>query len=188
MNIHFNGKLVFTRSAATNPLNQWVHSDHLGTPRAKSDEWGNVVAGSREWFHPYGERGTASSDPVKYKFTGKERDVESGLDYFGARYYSSVQGRFTGVDPVDGTPADPQTWNKYSYTSNNPLIRIDPDGRRWFNGSTPTRMAPTRLRERVGRNAIRTRRTERFKGISSLNLAKTRTGARGGESLSPWDW
>jgi hypothetical protein len=74
-----------------------VHSDHLGTPRAKSDEGTNVVAGSRAWFHPYGERGAASSDPVKYKFTGKERDPESDLDYFMARYYSSAQGgsRFT---------------------------------------------------------------------------------------------
>jgi hypothetical protein len=56
------------------------------------------------------------------------------MDYFGARYYSSTQGRFTSADePLIGQDEeDPQTWNLYSYTSGNPLNRIDPDGRRWF--------------------------------------------------------
>lgn len=67
-------------------------------------------------------------------FTGKERDGETGLDYFGARYLSSAQGRFTGPDlPLLSTIGNPQTWNLYSYTANNPLARIDPDGRNWFN-------------------------------------------------------
>ncbi|HHU35551.1 MAG TPA: RHS repeat-associated core domain-containing protein, partial [Bacteroidetes bacterium] len=68
------------------------------------------------------------------KFTGKERDAETGLDYFGARYFSSPQGRFTSPDIVLLSRLDnPQTWNLYAYTSNNPLRRIDPDGRNWFN-------------------------------------------------------
>ena len=65
--------------------------------------------------------------------TQKERDNETGLDYFGARYYASVQGRFTGADNVafsKGT--NPQNWNLYAYTSNNPLSRVDPNGRDWF--------------------------------------------------------
>ncbi len=81
---------------------------------------------------------------LTYKFPGKERDSESGLDYFGARYYGSALGRFTspdefkgGFDDLDGKPAfaagplpyanlsDPQTLNKYVYTRNNPLRYID---------------------------------------------------------------
>ena len=64
------------------------------------------------------------------QFTLKERDNETGLDYFLARYYSSVQGRFTSPDPtllsVNGF--NPQTWNRYTYVLNNPLAFIDPDG------------------------------------------------------------
>jgi RHS repeat-associated protein len=72
-----------------------------------------------------------NNDPNAYKFTGKERDPESSLDFFGARYMSSAMGRFTGVDPVKITPGrlrDPQRLNLYSYVRNNPLRFIDPDG------------------------------------------------------------
>ena len=65
-------------------------------------------------------------------FTGKERDAETGLDYFGARYLSSAQGRFTSPDPITGTPLhiiNPQRWNMYAYAVNNPLTYTDPDGR-----------------------------------------------------------
>jgi RHS repeat-associated protein len=62
--------------------------------------------------------------------TQKERDIESGLDYFLARYYSSAQGRFTSIDPLlnSGRPWDPQTWNRYSYAHDNPLRYVDPSG------------------------------------------------------------
>jgi RHS repeat-associated protein len=67
---------------------------------------------------------------LDYKFTGKERDTESGLDYFGARYYSSNMGRFSSPDDpfISGSPGDPQSWNLYSYVQNNPLNSTDPDG------------------------------------------------------------
>ncbi|HEX6880043.1 MAG TPA: RHS repeat-associated core domain-containing protein, partial [Terriglobales bacterium] len=57
------------------------------------------------------------------KFTGKERDTETGLDYFGARYYASNMGRWMSPDDVrnDSNVADPQSWNLYSYVRNNPL-------------------------------------------------------------------
>lgn len=68
---------------------------------------------------------------MNYPFlTQKERDNETGLDYFGARYYASAQGRFTGTDPGPFTPADPQNFNRYSYVQNNPLKFIDPTGER----------------------------------------------------------
>jgi len=69
---------------------------------------------------------------VTQRFTGKERDSETGLDYFGARYMGSAQGRFTSPDPVFMTKArvyDPQQWNQYAYVRNNPMIHVDPDGR-----------------------------------------------------------
>ncbi|MCC7341305.1 MAG: RHS repeat-associated core domain-containing protein [Bryobacterales bacterium] len=64
------------------------------------------------------------------KFTGKKRDSETGLDYFGARYLSGVLGRWTGADEpfADQYPSDPQSWNLYSYGRNNPLKYTDPTG------------------------------------------------------------
>lgn len=64
------------------------------------------------------------------RFTGKERDSESGNDYFGARYYASTMGRFLSPDPLlnSGHPSDPQSWNRYSYASNTPLVLTDPTG------------------------------------------------------------
>jgi RHS repeat-associated protein len=74
------------------------------------------------------------------RYTGKERDTESGLDYFGARYYGSSMGRFMSPDPVGIFVADvtnPQSWNLYSYVMNNPLKFIDPSGEEcvWDDGS-----------------------------------------------------
>jgi RHS repeat-associated protein len=65
------------------------------------------------------------------RFTGKERDAESGNDYFGARYYGSSMGRMLSPDPMGPWVADvsdPQSWNFYAYARNNPLINTDPTG------------------------------------------------------------
>jgi RHS repeat-associated protein len=65
------------------------------------------------------------------RFTGKERDSESGVDFFEARYMSSAQGRFTNSDPsgaAASSRSDPQSWNMYAYGRNNPLLYVDPDG------------------------------------------------------------
>lgn len=69
-------------------------------------------------------------------FTGKERDGETGLDYFGFRYYSGAQGRWTSPDQpfADQHPEDPQSWNMYAYVRNNPLKNIDPNGKDCFSG------------------------------------------------------
>ena len=61
-------------------------------------------------------------------FTGKERDSESGNDYFGARYFASSMGRMLSPDPLGGSLANPQSLNKYAYALNNPLTNIDPTG------------------------------------------------------------
>jgi RHS repeat-associated protein len=67
----------------------------------------------------------------RYPFlTAKERDNETGLDYFGERYYASTMGRFTTADflMASGKTSNPQSWNRYVYTLNNPLRYVDPDG------------------------------------------------------------
>jgi RHS repeat-associated protein len=71
-----------------------------------------------------------SYDGAPGSFTGKERDTESGNDYFGARYYASSMGRFMSPDEpfADFDPNNPQSWNLYGYVRNNPLTNTDPDG------------------------------------------------------------
>lgn len=67
---------------------------------------------------------------LRHLYTGKERDAESGNDYFGARYYGSSMGRFMSPDDFtkDTHVADPQSWNLYAYARNNPLRYTDPTG------------------------------------------------------------
>ena len=75
-----------------------------------------------------GDAGAWSNYPF---LTSKERDNETGLDYFLARYYSSVQGRFTSVDPSRKSivVTNPQSWNRYAYALNNPLAYVDENGK-----------------------------------------------------------
>jgi RHS repeat-associated protein len=84
--------------------------------------------------------GTLYDGRVRCRYTGKERDTESGLDYFGARYYGSSMGRWTSPDPSGlayADPTNPQSLNLYSYVLNNPLAFTDPDGLEcvWDDGS-----------------------------------------------------
>jgi RHS repeat-associated protein len=65
--------------------------------------------------------------------TGKERDAESGNDYFMARYYDSRTGTFCSADPLAGDPSDPQSWNRYPYGRNDPIDMTDPSGKHWWN-------------------------------------------------------
>jgi len=109
-------------------------TDPLGTKRIQANAYGAV---DETCFSlPYGDGlNCIGDDATEHHFTGKERDAESGNDYFGARYYSSAMGRFMSPDwsakedPVPYAKLDnPQTLNLYSYVQNNPLSRIDSDG------------------------------------------------------------
>jgi RHS repeat-associated protein len=112
------------------------HADWLGTERLRTDLSGNYVQSCTDT--PYGMNlacTTPPSDLSPMHFTGKQRDGESGLDYFGARYYASNMGRWMSPDwsaseePVPYSKLDnPQTLNLYSYVVNNPLAQIDDDG------------------------------------------------------------
>ena len=115
-------------------------SDHLGTASLELTS-GNPTQGRGGWpvwrgeFAPFGQELSSSPSAMHYKFTGKERDAESGLDYFGARYLSSNMGRWMSPDwsakaePVPYAKLDnPQSLNLYAYVLNNPLTLRDLDG------------------------------------------------------------
>jgi RHS repeat-associated protein len=109
---------------------EYYHLDAVGSVRAVTDGHGQVVR--RHDYFPFGEEYLATGSLDRLRFTGKARDLETGLDYFGARYYASTLGRFTTVDPVldiEQALVDPQRWNRYAYVRNNPLRYTDPDGR-----------------------------------------------------------
>jgi RHS repeat-associated protein len=102
---------------------------------------GSLAGTKRHDYLPFGEELFAgiggrtttqgyTGDSVRQKFTSKERDNETGLDYFLARYYSSAQGRFTSPDSLlsSGRIDNPQTWNRFNYVLGNPLKFSDPFG------------------------------------------------------------
>jgi RHS repeat-associated protein len=118
------------------------HLDHLGTPRLVTADNGQRIS-AHDYF-PFGDEATVvwqevaagfdREDPLK--FTGHERDYAGGMggedghavDYMHARYYSPTLGRFLSFDPLGGNPYRPQTWNRYAYALNNPVIYTDPSG------------------------------------------------------------
>jgi RHS repeat-associated protein len=109
-------------------------TDPLGTKRIQANAYGAV---DETCFSlPYGDGlNCIGDDATEHHFTGKERDTESGNDYFEARYYSSAMGRFLSPDWASNPEAvpygiytNPQTLNLYNYMRNNPLSGIDKDG------------------------------------------------------------
>ncbi len=109
----------------------FAHTDHLGSTRLLT-RLDQSVRESDDYY-PYGELVPSSGGTGDiFKFTGKERDQESGNDDFGARYYASSMGRFLTPDSARySSLTDPQSLNLYSYVGNHPTTMIDPDGRCW---------------------------------------------------------
>jgi RHS repeat-associated protein len=127
--VFFNGRRVARRSPSG--VVNYYFADHLGSSRVVTNATGTILDDSD--FYPFGgERAVTSTSGNVYKFTGHERDSETGLDYMKARYGSGGLARFLVVDPV-GINAlrlvNPQRLNLYSYAANNPLAYVDPDGR-----------------------------------------------------------
>jgi RHS repeat-associated protein len=134
---------------------QYVHLDALGSVRAVTDATGVVLR--RHDFLPFGEEWQPQTPPPDVRlFTGKERDGDTGLDYFGARYYFAGIGRFTTPDVpgVDQYLAYPQSWNRYAYVRNAPLTFIDPTGLQGQSPAPkpepPSRSEPTFKSKAVG--------------------------------------
>jgi RHS repeat-associated protein len=141
-------------STKTGTTYEYATADHLGSPRAWTDDFGNLLAGGRhdympfggELFASYGTRttgqgyaSTTQQDGQRKQFTGHERDKETGLDFAQARYFFNGHGRFTSPDSFGGDIANPQTLNLYAYVLNNPLRYTDPSGH-WYDeaGKDPT--------------------------------------------------
>lgn len=102
-------------------LTDYYHTDHLGSTRLLTDEQGNVVTDAT--YKPFGE--SINEQNECYLFNGKEKDVSTGLYYYGARYYDPEIGRFLTRDIWSGTIGDPQSLNRYAYCYNNPIKYID---------------------------------------------------------------
>jgi RHS repeat-associated protein len=140
-NVWAGGKLLGTYD---NAGLHFYFDDPLGTRRAQTDSAGVLEETCSS--QPFGDALNCVNpsqstyfislvSPTEHHFTGKERDSESGNDYFGARYYASSMGRWLSPDwsakeePVPYAKLDnPQSLNLYSYVWNNPLARSDPDG------------------------------------------------------------
>ncbi len=107
-------------------------ADHLGSVREWTQGDGSLVVDGTHDYTPFGLDlyPGGQHDGQRQQFGSKERDIETGLDYFIARYYASIQGRFTSPDRpfVDQNEFNPQSWNLYAYVRNNPLRGIDPQG------------------------------------------------------------
>ena len=131
--VFFNGTRIARKDLPTNAVSYYF-SDHLRTASVITDSGGNIKSESD--FYPWGgELQLSNNDTNRYKFTGKERDGESGLDYFGARYYSNGLSRFLTPDWAAKAAAipyadlkDPQSLNLYSYVRNRPTVLVDLDG------------------------------------------------------------
>jgi RHS repeat-associated protein len=108
----------------------YYHPDHLSV-RMITDSTGNVIG--QQGHYPFGEAWYSSNTTTNWVFTSYERDAgESGLDYAVARFYNNRTGSFCSVDPLDGWPGDPLSWNRYPYVENDPINFIDPGGQGFF--------------------------------------------------------
>lgn len=144
----------YSTVAPTNPTTSYLTTDHLGSPRVVTDATGQVT--SRRDFMPFGEElgaGVGSrtqalkysylgSDKIRQRFTGYEKDDETGLDFAEARMYQNKHGRFTAPDPLlaSASATNPQTFNRYVYTGNNPVNFTDPGGMKWCRIKGGTQM------------------------------------------------
>lgn len=120
---------------------RYYHQDHLGSSSVMTDANGQLIEETA--YYPFGVARhvhTPRSTKEAYGFTQKERDQETGLHYFEARYLSGAAGRFISVDPAYAEPLqlsakrfqalldNPQDLNLYTYARNNPILYVDPSG------------------------------------------------------------
>jgi RHS repeat-associated protein len=146
--VYSSGKLIAEYSTATPPINKQIRyfgTDQLLTPRVITNQNGEVI--SRRDYMPFGEEININrptnvkygvlDDGVRQGFTNYERDKETNLDFAEARYYNNRHGRFTAVDPLlsSGKSSNPQTFNRYVYVMNRPIILTDPSGMQTGNHS-----------------------------------------------------
>jgi RHS repeat-associated protein len=172
----------------------YYFSDHLGSHGVVESV--NLTSGAVSCdqdidYYPYGgeENDYCANVAQNYKFTGKERDTESGLDMFGARYYGSSFGRFMTPDwaekPIDVPYAkfgDPQTLNLYTYVENAPLNRIDPDGHE--DGDSSQTQGQTQTKQATAQNNGTERIAMGIEAAANLYVAKDKAEIALGLALS----
>ncbi|HVQ93577.1 MAG TPA: GH-E family nuclease [Mycobacteriales bacterium] len=121
----------------------YFHPDHLGSTAYGTDEKGRLV--DHQQYFPSGETWVdeTRSEPTPYQFSGKELDTETGLYYFGARYYDPVTSVWQSADPIvasylDGAPNagvySPVNLSAYTYADNRPTVVTDPTGEWTWSG------------------------------------------------------
>ena len=179
----------------------YLTTDHLGSTRVVTDAskqvksrhdylpFGDEISsgyGNRNTITGYNAQGGIANLNLKQKFSAKERDTESNLDYFGARYMSGAQGRFMSPDEFVGGPYEvggsrgdkagplpyadimnPQSLNKFEYALNNPLRYIDPDGHEIALAGTA--QDKEEQRRRLLANASRKGESSLFKTVTDRN-------------------
>ena len=135
------------------PTVYFYHTDHLGSPRIITNLAGEKVAEYE--YLPFGFQKNGKRTVTPFAFTGKPKDEESGLQYFGARYYTDYLRRFTSPDPIlSRNFAQPNALNRYLYSNNNPLRFFDPDGRYYLKRNCGYIEAWSRTREEAREELI----------------------------------
>ena len=129
--VFFNGSRV-ARLDVAGSVAHYYFSDYLGSSSVVENATGSACEQDIDYY-PYGGvmHDYCPTVTQHYRFTGKERDSESGLDYFGFRYNASSMGRFMSPDPsrLSVFFTNPQSWNRYSYVYNNPPRLTDDNGK-----------------------------------------------------------
>ncbi|MBL7706324.1 MAG: RHS repeat-associated core domain-containing protein [Taibaiella sp.] len=154
-------------------LTRYVYSNHLQSASLELDEEADII--SYEEYHPYGttafQAKNASINAVakRYRYTGKERDEESGLYYHGARYYIPWLCRWTAIDPLESKYAG---MSPYNYCENNPIKNIDDDGRDIITITEKYTTTTTTFGSKYGNDASTSNRSKSL----SVNVEK-RKGA-----------
>ncbi len=137
--VHRRSNFIYmgnTRVAAqANDNVLYYHNDYLGGANVLSDQAG--LKRDLTEYDPFGlvvrhERYGKDFATIWSGFTSKNLDDESGLMFYGARYYNPKLGRFITADTIVQAPDNPQTLNRYTYCNNNPVNNIDPSGHSWF--------------------------------------------------------
>ncbi|MGH8059255.1 MAG: RHS repeat-associated core domain-containing protein, partial [Candidatus Entotheonellia bacterium] len=141
--------------------------NHLGSASLELDDAGHMI--SYEEYYPYGStsyqavRSGVEVSANRYRYTGKERDEESGLYYHGARYYAPWLGRWTAFDP-----AWPTEGTEFTYSKNNPINYFDPDGRQPQIKGAYSKQSPVLYTERSGEIEITDEHKDKLRQFNKL--------------------
>ena len=150
------------------PLGSVNVADYIAAVGTKASEGGLPI----QYIHYalYGEQ-IANQQTIgyaeRYKFTGKERDAETGYDYFDARYYDQRKGFWNSVAPlVDKYPGN----TPYLYRNGNPILLVDPDGRDWYDADGEIKWTDCKSQEAMNKAGIK----ETYHGCAVLDFQGSR--------------